>query len=268
MSERVVEITSIDDPRVADYRDVRERDLVGRAGRFIAEGEVVARVLARSRFAPRVRSYFVSRPRRALAEELAPAGVPVYVADEEVLSGVVGFSIHRGVLACGEIGPALDAEALIARARRLVVLEAITNHDNVGGIFRNAAAFGVDGVLLDPATCDPLYRKAIRVSVGGALLVPFARVPSVSELVPRLHAAGLQTIALTPAADAVPIDRVPGAARRALLLGTEGRGLDPATMAAAAVRATIPMAAGFDSLNVATTSGIALYALGARGARA
>jgi len=257
----VEEIASIDDPRVADYREVRERDLVGRAGRFIAEGEVVVRVLARSPFAGRVRSLFVARPRRALAEEVAPPGVPIYVADEALLSAVVGFSIHRGVLACGEIGPALAPEALIARARRLVVLEAITNHDNVGGIFRNAAAFGVDGVLIDPATCDPLYRKAIRVSVGGALLVPFARVPSVAALLPALHAAGVQTIALTPAADAVPIDRVPPADRRALLLGTEGRGLDGATLAAATVRATIPMAAGFDSLNVATTSGIALYAL-------
>jgi tRNA G18 (ribose-2'-O)-methylase SpoU len=255
------EISDLDDPRVADYRDVRERDLVGRAGRFIAEGEVVVRVLRRSRFAGRVRSYFLSRARRALAEELAASGAPVYVADETLMSSVVGFDIHRGVLACAEVGPPIDADALIAGARRLVVLESITNHDNVGGIFRNAAAFGVDGVLCDPATCDPLYRKSIRVSVGGALVVPFARVPSVAELLPRLAAAGAQTIALTPAHDALPIDRVPPSERRALVLGTEGRGLATETMAAATVRATIPMAAGFDSLNVATTSGIALYLL-------
>jgi tRNA G18 (ribose-2'-O)-methylase SpoU len=255
----VIPIAEVEDPRVADYRSVRERDLIGRAGRFLVESELVLRVLVASRFA--VCSVLLLDRLVPRLAPLVPDGVPVYTGDQALLSALTGFHLHRGVLACAECGPPLDAEALAAGARRLVILEGITNHDNVGGIFRNAAAFGVDAVLLDGVTCHPLYRKATRVALGGTLKVPFARVPSVPALLARLGAAGWQTLALTPARDATPLHEVAAAPRTALCLGAEGEGLLAATQQAATRRVTIPMAAGFDSLNVATASGIALYAL-------
>jgi tRNA G18 (ribose-2'-O)-methylase SpoU len=171
---------------------------------------------------------------------------------------VVGFAIHRGVLALGERGPALSPAVLAANASVLVGLVGLTNHDNVGGIFRNAAAFGASGVLLDAASCDPLYRKAIRVSAGAALVVPFARCASVDEMLAILAAANIEPIALTPRGEET-IDSLPPA-RRALLLGTEGPGLPDAVLARTR-RVRIDMAPGLDSLNVAVASGIALQRL-------
>ncbi len=265
---RVVRIDQPDDPRIADYRDIREADLVGRRGVFLAEGEVVVRVLAkRGRF--RIRSLFLAESRvAALAdaiEALAPE-VPVYAGSQPVMNGVVGFDIHRGILAAGDQGPALDAGQLLGSLgpgpARVVVLEGILNHDNVGGILRNAAAFGVGAALLVGATCDPLYRKAIRVSTGAALFVPFARVATAGEAIALLRAAGFLSLALTPGPDSVDL-RALGAPppRAALFLGTEGPGLSPAALREADRRVHVAMAPGFDSLNVATTSGIALHAL-------
>jgi len=249
-----------DDPRIADYRAVRERDLAGRAGKFVIEGEVPLRLAAaRGRFA--LASALLSDKRAALAEAI-PEGVPVYVAAQPVLEAIAGFPIHRGVLAIGVRGEALDAAALLAGlpARALVVaLIGLTNHDNVGGIFRNAAAFGAHAVLLDAQTCDPLYRKAIRVSAGGALIVPFARVGGPLETLAVLEAAGFTPLALSPrGADTFATLARPD--RAALVLGTEGPGLPDAVLARARTL-RIPMAGDFDSLNVAVTSGIALAAL-------
>ncbi len=259
-----IAITDPDDPRIAAYRAVRERDLVGREGRFVAEGEVVLRLmLDRSRFA--LESVLLADSRaEALAGALAdlPGGVPVYRAGQAVMDAIVGFPIHRGVLAIGRRGAEPDAEALLAGlAERalVVVLCGLANHDNVGGIFRNAAAFGADAVLLDPATCDPLYRKAIRVSVGASLVVPFARVPSGSALLDLLARHGVTPFALSPAGRET-LTGFERPARAALLLGTEGPGL-PADLMARTRTVRIAMAGGFDSLNVATTSGIALHAL-------
>ena len=251
------------DPRLADFVELRERDLVGRQGRFIAEGEVVVRVLLqRSRL--RVRAVLAADKLVDRVAPLVPESVPLLVGSTELLSSVVGFPLHRGLLACGERAAPPTLEDLIARAQRLLVLEGIANHDNVGGIFRNAAAFGVDAVLLDDASCDPLYRKAIRVSAGGALIVPFARFSDAGALCDQLAAAGLRSLALTPdPAAQVLTDVAPrlAAQRCALWLGTEGAGLRPETLARCEERLAIPMAAGFDSLNVAVCSGIALYAL-------
>jgi tRNA G18 (ribose-2'-O)-methylase SpoU len=143
----------------------------------------------------------------------------------------------------------------------VVVLEGLTNHDNVGGIFRNAAAFGASAVLLDPTTCDPLYRKAIRVSVGGSLIVPYARAASSRAAIDALKAAGFTLVALSPSAEAVPMEELFGAevpSRVAMMVGTEGPGLADATMQAADVICRIEMAPGFDSLNVSVATGIAL----------
>jgi tRNA G18 (ribose-2'-O)-methylase SpoU len=251
-----------DDPRVAGYRAVRERDLVGREGRFVAEGDVVLGVLlTRSRHP--VESCLISQKRLAAVEPVLarlPDDIPVYVANQAVIDAVTGFHIHRGVLALGRRADLPDAGALlqsVPASALVVVLVGLTNHDNVGGVFRNAAAFGADAVLLDAATCDPLYRKAIRVSVGGSLMVPFARAESASALLDSLNEAGFDAVALSPAG-AQPLASAERPPRTALILGTEGPGLPPDILAR--VRSVrIPMAGGFDSLNVATASGIALH---------
>ncbi len=255
-------IESPDDSRVAAFLDVRERDLVGREGRFVAEGEVVLRVLlTRSRF--RTEAVLVAERRLEASRDLlalAPDGVPVYAASQDVVDRIAGFPLHRGLLAIGVRGAEPDAAGLLAGlpSRAVVaVLVGITNHDNVGGIFRNAAAFGAAAVLLDETSCDPLYRKAIRVSVGGCLLVPFARGGSAARLLDRLDEAGFEALALSPGGrETLASVRPPP--RAALLLGAEGPGL-PDPVLARARPVAIPMAGGFDSLNVATASGIALH---------
>ena len=182
--------------------------------------------------------------------------VPVYVVPQAVMDRVVGFPIHRGVLALGARGEALSADKLMSRGRLWVGLVGLTNHDNVGSIFRNAAAFGVDGVLLDDATCDPLYRKAIRVSAGTSLVVPFARSGSAEQLLDLVEAKGIEPVALTPRGEETIDDLSPKP--RVLLLGTEGPGL-PDDVMRRARRVRIDMAPGLDSLNVAVASGIALH---------
>jgi len=257
----LIPVADPDDPRLEAYRCVRERDLAGRLGRFVAEGEVVLRALARSAFA--AESVLVAENRLpALAPLLAelPAGLPAYVAGRAVMDRVVGFPIHRGVLAIGRRGPEPAGESLLDRLpeRALVVgLVGLTNHDNVGGVFRNAAAFGADAVLLDRATCDPLYRKAIRVSVGASLLVPFGRFGTAAGLVEALARRGFAVASLTPSGRE-DLAQFSAAPRTALLLGAEGPGL-PAEVLARTRTLSIRMAAGFDSLNVATASGIALH---------
>lgn len=263
MPARIVEIDSPAHEALEPYTALRERDLVGREGLFVAEGEVVLRVLAtRGRYT--VRSLLLERRRVQAVQDVLDGlrdGVPAYVVPQDVMDRVVGFPIHRGVLALGERGPELDPERLVAGASLVVGLVGLTNHDNVGGIFRNAAAFGADAVLLDRETCDPLYRKAIRVSVGAALFVPFARCPSAADMLDVLERAGIEPIALTPRGEET-IDAL-APARRALLLGTEGPGL-PEFLLDRARRVRIDMAPGFDSLNVAVASGIALHHARAR----
>lgn len=252
----IVRIDDPADPRIADYRDVRERDLL-RGGGFMAEGEVVLRKAVHGRHA--LRSLLLAEDRlAALADVIAalPDTVPVHVASQAVMDGIVGFSIHRGVLAYGEREPAPDLAVMLAATGLLVVLYGVANTDNMGGVFRNAAAFGVGAVLLDDTCCDPLYRKAIRTSVGASLLVPFARV---ADPLAALERAGFTPIALSPSG-AETLHDLKRPERAALLLGAEGPGLPDAVMARART-VSIPMAGGFDSLNLATTSGIALHRL-------
>jgi len=265
-------ITSADDPRVQDYRAVREPELVRRRGLFIAEGRlVVGRLLALPRST--IRSILVSEAGLAALREQAADGLdarpdlPLYLAAPDVIDAIGGFHFHRGCLAIAERPPALDAGALIAAAapgRPLVVLEAIAQADNVGSILRNAQAFGAAGVLLDPASVDPLYRKALRTAMGAALVVPWARLEPWPDALAQLRHAGMVVAALTPRATAQPLDGFVAAnADRAvaLLVGAEGPGLLDATLALADVPVRIPMAPGADSVNVATATGIALHAL-------
>lgn len=263
----VIPVTDPADPRLEAYVSIRERDLTGgHGGRFIVEGKVTLEtLLRRGRF--EVESLFLCETRLApLSDILAdvPEGVPVYVAPQGVMDAVAGFPMHRGVLACGRKGQIpLPAEFLDTDARRasgpstLLLLSELSNHDNVGACFRNAAAFGADGVLLDAACCDPLYRKAIRVSSGASLWLPYAQGGRGADMIMAAEAAGYAVWALTPRADAEPLPAIPVPERVALLMGAEGPGL-PAEMIARARPVRIPMAEGFDSVNVATAAAIGL----------
>lgn len=260
----IVPIVSPDDPRVAAYRKVRERDLAGRAGLFVAEGEVVLRILlsGRSRFRP-VSILLAENRVVPLADLLAdvPDAVPVFIAARAVMERIAGFPIHRGVLAIGSRDAPSTPAGLLSSVRGPALalgLVGLANHDNVGGAFRNAAAFGVDAVLIDGATCDPLYRKAVRVSVGASLTVPFARAGTDAALVDALEAAGLTVFALAPGGREI-LHGLAWPERSAILLGAEGPGL-PAAILRRVRTLRIPMAGGFDSLNVATAAGIALHA--------
>ena len=266
MAADPVRIEDPADPRIAGFVSIRERDLTGRDGLFIAEGTVVLRMLGQA--AARANG-FAAEAILLLENRLAgiadlleafPPSVPVYVASAAVFDAIAGFNMHRGVLALGR-KPAAEAGAgLLGRLPETSLVLAgcgLSNHDNVGSIFRNAAAFGADAVFLDETSCDPLYRKAIRVSVGSVLAVPFARRLPAEAMLHGLADAGFEIWGLSPRGE-VPVSAIPAARRIALVLGTEGEGL-PQGILASFRTARIPQRPGLDSLNVATASGIALY---------
>jgi tRNA G18 (ribose-2'-O)-methylase SpoU len=266
---RLEPVADLDDPRLAPYRDLRDATARERRGLFVAESRgVVRRLLAASRFHPRS----VLLTASALASlrdvlEAADGDLPVYLVPLATLRAVVGFDFHRGCLALGERGRELEMdEVLVAtEARCVLVLERVANPDNVGGVFRNALAFGAAGVLLSPGCGDPLSRKAIRVSIGASLSTPFASLRDWPGDLRRLRSAGFTVIALTPDARATDLGTLVESRRPpprlALLLGTEGEGLSAGAVAEADAAVRIPMAGGVDSLNVATASGIALHRL-------
>jgi tRNA G18 (ribose-2'-O)-methylase SpoU len=257
-----IDIDDPDDPRIAAYRDIRERDLAGRRGLFVAEGKVVLEALfSARRFEPESALILDARlPGMVATLAKAPVGMPVYVASRPVMDAVAGFPMHRGVLAIGRRGDEDSAERMLSQlpVRALVLaLVGISNHDNMGSLFRNAAAFGADAVLIDDTSCDPLYRKAIRVSVGAVLKVPFAVAGGAEQMIEMLTAAAFAQAALSPNGH-TDIRELGRTARMALYLGTEGEGLPTALLQRLeAVR--IPIAEGFDSLNVAAASAIALH---------
>ncbi|MER9328399.1 RNA methyltransferase [Mesorhizobium sp. M0488] len=250
------------DPRVAAYLDIRERDLAGRQGRFVAEGKVVLDLLlSAGRFS--AESVLVLENRLAGLEDIlrkAPGDLPVYVATGAVMDAIAGFHMHRGILAIGRKGTQQQAEALLDAlpAQALVlVLVGIANHDNMGSIFRNAAAFGADAVFMDATCCDPLYRKAIRVSVGAALKIPFASFTDAAGFTAELDRRFYGQFALSPRGH-TDIRDAQRSERLALYLGTEGEGL-PESLLARLQTVRIGMAQDFDSLNVAAASAIALH---------
>jgi tRNA G18 (ribose-2'-O)-methylase SpoU len=254
------------DPRLADYAnltDVRlRRALEPAGGLFVAEGETVIRRALSAGYQPR--SVLLSeRWLPSLADVLDPLGVTVLLADHELLRSVTGYAVHRGALASMQRRPLPATESVVAAADHLVVLEGLVDPTNVGAVFRVAAALGFDGVLLDPTCADPLYRRAVRVSMGAVLAVPYARVTAWPAGLRSLRSAGLTVLALTPDPDAVPLDALPGGAttRCALLLGTEGDGLSPAALDAADLRVRIPMSRGVDSLNVGAAAAVACWAV-------
>ena len=278
---RCIPVHDLADPRLAPYATLRDAELlhrqspsnpvIGSAGAFMAEGELVVRHLIDSPFG--VESVLTTPNRlRTIQDALErlPPETPVYLADQPLMNSIVGFNIHRGLLAVGLRGREPTAAELIARARVLLVLEDLVNHDNIGAMFRNAAALvgPSAGILLSPRCADPLYRKAIRVSMGHALRVPFALLPDWPAGLADVKAAGYRVIALSPEPGAADLHDLEARLRAdahpprlALLLGTEGAGLTPAALAAADERIRIPMARGVDSLNVAVAAAIALHRL-------
>ncbi|MET8652895.1 TrmH family RNA methyltransferase [Nocardia aurea] len=261
----MAEVIDIEDPadgRVDDFRDLssadRRPDLPGRKGLVIAEGVVVVQRMLESRFRPSA-LLGVGKRYEQLAEDLADVDVPYYRADPEVMAEVVGFHLNRGVLAVAPRPESLRVDEVLATARTVAVLEGINDHENLGSMFRNAAGLGADAILFGDRCADPLYRRAVRVSMGHVLRVPFAQLPTWPDGLELLRAGGFQIIALTPNPAAVNLATAMTGQRVALLLGAEGPGLTEEAMAATDIRARIPMSPGTDSLNVATAAAMAFY---------
>ena len=258
----LIRIDQPDDPRIAGFRDIRERDLTGRQGLFVAEGEVVLNVLTSPQSLCRPVALLLDVKRvGALSGVLSglPDDVPVHVADQPVLDAIAGFHLHRGILALGRKPEPTTLEACLAGLGPEAVVVAVCgvgNHDNMGGIFRNAAAFGAV-VLLDKHCCDPFYRKAVRVSVGAVLRTPMVTGLDGTEMVESLKGAGFEVLAMTPGGGET-LDQVSRVARAAILLGPEGPGLSAALIARCRP-VGIRMSGGFDSLNVATAGALALH---------
>jgi tRNA G18 (ribose-2'-O)-methylase SpoU len=253
-----------EDPRLADYRALTDVELRMRYeepyGLFIAEGELVLRRALAAGY--RARSILVDAKRVEQIADL-PTEAPVYAASQELLQTLTGFHVHRGVLGSIHRRPPATAEAVLASSTRLVILEDVNNHTNLGAIFRGAAALGMDGVLLSPSCADPLYRRSVRVSMGEVFVVPYARLDPWPQALQTVRSAGFTLLALTPAPGALPIQQLSTGQRAqpALLLGAEGTGLSRAALAAADASVVIPMHRGVDSLNVAAAAAVAFWEL-------
>ena len=261
----VIDITDPGDQRVDDFRDLnsidRRPDLPTGKGLVIAEGVLVVQRMLASRFIPHA---FLGTDRRLaeLAGDLSGTAAPFYRASAEVMAEVVGFHLNRGVLGVARRSPELTTAQVLTGARTVAVLEGVNDHENLGSIFRNAAGLGVDAVIFGAGCADPLYRRAVRVSMGHALLVPYARAAHWPGDLELLRSNGFQLLALTPESTAQTLagamERVNGR-KVAVLVGAEGPGLTETTMRASDVRVRIPMSRGTDSLNVATAAACAFY---------
>jgi tRNA G18 (ribose-2'-O)-methylase SpoU len=256
----VLGIQSLDDPRVSAYRHIADPNHLLELKLFVAEGRLVVRRLIELR-SWSIESILLTQPAADnLADVLTGTTAPVYIVEQELMNGIAGFNIHRGCLAVVRrpSTPTLDRIAA-GPLSRVLVLEGVNNPDNVGGLFRSAAAFGVELVVLGPNCGDPLYRKAIRTSMGATLSVPFVRAPQWPGAIADLRTDGFTVVALTPGLEAAPLELVRPAAKLALVVGAEGDGLTGDALAAATLLARIPMTASVDSLNVTTAASIAMY---------
>ena len=264
----IVEVHDPADPRLRDFTDLTDvalrRVREPAEGLFLAEGSTVVHRAVAAGYAPR--GFLLARRwLDGLADVLAAwPDVPVYVVDEEVLEAVTGYRVHRGALASMSRRPFPALDEVLDGARRLVVLEDLVDHTNVGAVFRSAAALGVDAVLVSPGCADPLYRRSVKVSMGAVFSVPWTTAAPWPGTLDRLRERGFATWALTPASDADDLRALAVPERVAVLLGTEGEGLTAAAASRCDRRVRIPMAHGVDSLNVAAASAVVCYALGAQ----
>lgn len=264
----VVDIADPADPRLDDFRDLnsvdRRPDLPSGKGLVIAEGVLVVQRMLASRFTPRA---LLGTERRLaeLGSDLDGVSAPYYRVDADVMAEVVGFHLNRGVLASASRATELTVPRILdglGESATVAVLEGVNDHENLGSIFRNAAGLGVDAVIFGSGCADPLYRRAVRVSMGHALLVPFARAPDWPADLNMLRDAGFRLLAMTPDPAAPCLSEAMAGlsgGRVAVLVGAEGPGLHEHTMRASDVRVRIPMARGTDSLNVATAAALAFY---------
>ncbi|MEU4544104.1 TrmH family RNA methyltransferase [Nonomuraea dietziae] len=260
-------VTDADDPRLADFTGLRDvelrKSLESERGLFVAEGEKVIRRAVGAGYPVRA-VLTTERWLASLADVLGDA--PVYVVSEEVMQGVAGFQVHRGALASMERLPVPPVAKVLEGGSRIVVLEDLVDHGNVGAIFRCAAALGVDGIILSPRCADPLYRRSVKVSMGAVFAIPYARMDNWYDGLEEIRAAGFQTLALTPDQSVTPLDTVEMGDRVALLLGSEGDGLSSRWLREADEQVCIPMSptameAGVDSLNVVAAAAIACHGL-------
>lgn len=262
-------VTGADDPRVGDFTRLTDvalrRRLEPAGGLYLAESEkVVRRALAAGH---RPRALLLSRrwagPLADLADEVAGRGGQILVGEDDVLKSITGFHVHRGAIGSFHRPDLPPLEDLLGAARRVLVLEDVVDHTNVGAVFRSAAGIGADAVLVTPRCADPLYRRSVRVSMGTVFQVPWTRLTSWPGDLARLASAGFTTAALDLSAESVDLDDLAAGPpdRLALVLGTEGDGLSRAAVAAADLTVRIPMLGGVDSLNVAAAAAVALWAL-------
>lgn len=264
---RITLVTDPDDPRIAAFVGLRDHELRKRreqpggdmAGVFICEGDLVVDRALRAGYA--LRAVLVDAKRTVPLPFVPGEDVTVYAATSPVLMRITGYELHRGMLACFVRPPELDAANVLEHARRVVVLEGVNNPTNLGIIARSAAALGIDAMLLDAYCCDPLYRRATRVSMGELFKLPYARLPAFPDGLDALGDRGFELVALTPDDDAVPIDqlRLPHDTRVALLFGAEGAGLTEPTRVRCDHQVRIPMRDGVDSLNIAAAAAIAIW---------
>ncbi len=259
----IIQIQDGSDPRVASYRNLRDvelrKSIEAEHGVFVVEGLRSVRALLESSF-PAI-SLLLSPSRLAGAGDVVELaerrGSPVYVAGPEVLEGIAGFNVHRGVLALAERIPVPPPQSLLAKSNAVVIVEGVNDHENLGAIFRNSAALGAGAVLLDPTCCDPLYRRSVRVSLGHVLRVPFTSLTPWPDAISGVKAEGFTVVALDPGArDAIGSMTPP--TRVALMVGSEGDGLTESARRLADRNVRIPMIPGVDSLNVATALAIGL----------
>jgi len=255
----IVEVESLDDPRLWPYRNLKDKEIARHDRRFIAEGEQVVRRLLASKLT--VESVLLARRKLPALAPLLPPAVTAWVADDDVVQGIIGFEFHSGVMACGLRPDTQLADLPIAAAGPLTlcICQRITNTENLGALIRVSAAFGVDAMLLGESCCDPYFRQAVRVSMGSVFKLPIARSANLLADLGRLRERHVESFATVLQADAVPLPIVQPPARVALVLGNEADGLDAATIAACDYRITLPMRLGTDSLNVATAAAVFWY---------
>ncbi len=258
-----VEVDDPADPRLADYRDLRDvrlrQSLEAEHGLFLAEGEKVVRRAVEAGYP--VRSFLMARRwLEGLEDVLSTTDAPCYVVTEQLAEQVTGFHVHRGALASLRRTPLPSVDEVLLDARTVVVCEDIVDHTNLGAILRSAAALGVDAALLSPRCADPLYRRAVKVAMGAVFTLPWTRLPDWYDALPDLSRRGFTTVALTLGEGAVALEEaVAGLDRVALVLGSEGHGLSARWEDSADRRAVIPMRPGVDSLNVGAAAAVSFY---------
>jgi tRNA G18 (ribose-2'-O)-methylase SpoU len=256
----IIPVDTLDDPRIAPYRNVKDRDLAAAGNRFLAESEAVVRRLLGSGLA--VESVLLAQRRQEEIAPIIPPQVPVYIVSDSLMKQILGFKFHSGVMACGVRPPPLAVAALLERLgaqATLMILPEIANTENLGALMRIAAGFGVDGLILGPRSCDPFYRQSIRVSMGAVFSLRIVQSTDLCDDLLRLRAAGVELIAtvLDPSAEPLPAARPPE--RMALLFGNEAQGLAADVIEQCHRRVTIPMHLGTDSLNVAIAAAVCCY---------